>query len=262
MNLNKLWRLSTPDGKLLHTKVLNIFLKDILANYSSIVEIKCLLLIVRYSWGYKREDTCYLGLEDFASEIGARKSHVSEALNRLVKQGKLLRGNKNGAKYKYAINVYLYGMNMKRYQKRNEDSQIGNEDSLFRNGDSLLGNAAEERVPFSGKSATPEKTDFEHKNDPPPKPLYIDSEVSRYINYHRNYDRNLDSIDLIKFKKEVSKGISKDMLLGWFRKVPAEQHGLLRMEFFKKWVNNNPQGGYNAKVWEQAEAEYGKKVTQ
>jgi DNA-binding transcriptional regulator GbsR (MarR family) len=99
------------------------------------------------SFGFQREETNYLGLEDFASQTNMARTHLSKALKRLVQQKVIIDAAHNGHKHKYAINLLQFSVTMKGYEMSNkgdiirrkadkisnEDDQIDSRKDKFRN---------------------------------------------------------------------------------------------------------------------------------
>jgi len=141
-NDNPLWRPYDEKGTLLRTGIPNCLLESIIEGDFTLVETRIILFISRMTFGFRREETNYLGLEDFASEIDLNKSNISKAIKGLLKEKIIFRNMKNGNKYKYAVNLFWYGARMKHYKiSKDWDNEINNALNVEGNADYLMGNS-------------------------------------------------------------------------------------------------------------------------
>lgn len=135
---DKLWRPYDEKHTLLGTYIPNCLLKAILSGKYKLVEIRILLFIARMSFGFQREETNYLSLEDIKDVTKIARTHLSKAVKDLIKRKVIMRGSQGGNKYKYAINLLPFGAKMKGYEMSNQGDIIGrkvnkisNEDDQF-----------------------------------------------------------------------------------------------------------------------------------
>jgi hypothetical protein len=125
----KLWRTYDEKNTLLGTYIPNCLFKSMISGKFSYTELRVVLFMARMTYGFQREETNYLGLEDIEKETNVSKPNLSKAINALIKIGILFLGKKSGGKCKYAINLLLYGAKMKCYKFNNELSVIKNQSS-------------------------------------------------------------------------------------------------------------------------------------
>ena len=126
-----LFRPFDEKGQLLWTAVPNCLLSLIMDGAYKNNEAKVLLFICRMTYGFRREDSNYLGLDDFEKMTGLKKPHVSKAINNLLSDYTIFRHTKNGNKFKYAINLLSHGVKMKHYRKGRVDDKI--DDAVYEN---------------------------------------------------------------------------------------------------------------------------------
>jgi phage replication O-like protein O len=77
-------------------KLLEKLAKTKLSNY----EFRCICVVVRKTFGWRKEKGDYISLSQFVKEIGIKKSHVCRTLRRLIKRKILIKREK-----KLAINL-------------------------------------------------------------------------------------------------------------------------------------------------------------
>lgn len=129
---DKLWRPFDDKNKLLWTQVPNCLIEVICMGGYKSTEIKILLYISRMSFGFHREDTNFLSLEDFEGQLVMKKAHVSKAIKSMVNDDIIFKHSKNGNKYKYVINLLRHGLRMKHYRAGKLDDKI--DDGVYKNG--------------------------------------------------------------------------------------------------------------------------------
>lgn len=79
-------------------------------------EVSILLYLVRMTYGFHKEETKFLELDDFSNATGLGKSQVSKAVRSLLKSHTIFWGMSRGKTYKYAINLLPFGLAMKHYR--------------------------------------------------------------------------------------------------------------------------------------------------
>ena len=109
----KLWRAYDEKHTLLGTYIPNCMFEDVLKGKYNVTELRAIFIICRMSFGFRREETNYLGLADFKESTGIATTHLSTAITGLLKRQVIFRESKNGNKYKYAISLLPYGVKMK-----------------------------------------------------------------------------------------------------------------------------------------------------
>lgn len=111
-----LWQPSNEKSPRLYTKIPNALIAALVGRIYVLAEIRIILYICRMSFGFHREDTNYLSLDDFKEVTGTKKTHLSKTLKKLLNEYEIFRHSKNGDKYKYAINLLPFGIKMKHYR--------------------------------------------------------------------------------------------------------------------------------------------------
>lgn len=175
-----LWAPYGEADKRLFTAVPNPFIKDLVSGAFSVAEVRVLMYVARLTFGFKREVTHHLDLNDFSKELDMPPSHLSRTIKSLVLKQYLIRHSRNRKAYKYSINLLRYGIRMKHYQIVHVYDEIGNEDYLINIEDYQIYNLDKSKIylieyfPRGYKS-----TDSDYRN--------ID------INTHRNINKNASS---------------------------------------------------------------------
>lgn len=228
---NKLWRTKDENNVLLFTVMPNCFMQDYSRDNFTNTEKRILTYICRLSWGFKSKYTYYLNNDDFERETGLKKSHVSNSINRLLKRKVIIRTNKNGSKYRYAVDLSLYGYdykgiikdNIKRSEddgKRNKDYEKSNE-----NYGKCTNNNQKSNVSNSSKGC------YESSEKP-------------YINTYRNKNRKkkIKTFDefLISFEVEIRANNDINIIVEHLKvmkeKYPKENIFRLQSIYYKYWV--------------------------
>ncbi|MFH0985924.1 MAG: replication protein [Candidatus Omnitrophota bacterium] len=118
-------------------------LKEIISGEYRLNEIKILAYIARRSFGFGQDITAWLGLNDFSEATGVAHSHLSRAMSKLIKKGRVFKNNRNGNKHMYSINMFRYGIPMFNYRISNGLDGIGSGEDRYRNANYLFGNSKE-----------------------------------------------------------------------------------------------------------------------
>jgi hypothetical protein len=115
---NKLWRSCDEKGRPLFTAIPNPLMNAIISgHFWGKDEMRIFFLICRMSYGFQREETNYLGSDDFSKATGIQKTHLATKLRKMIRDGIIFRGKGKGGEYKYAINLLAYGCTMEHYKK-------------------------------------------------------------------------------------------------------------------------------------------------
>lgn len=179
MNSSKqdnLWRNYDDTGKPLYTQVPNALMNALVSGHFKEVEAKIILFICRMSHGFRRDETNYLGADDFKEAIGIQKTHFSKNIRQMLKDGVIFRGKESGGKFKYAINLLSYGCRMKHYKFVEDGYELGAEEYTFDSKCYLFSNCSEPNV--SGIVY---------------KPAGFDCSEKLYIKEDRKLERKLDT---------------------------------------------------------------------
>jgi len=105
--MDKIWCLRGDKGQILYTKVPSPIMKDVVQGGK--VKQRIIFLILRWSLGFSRQWTKYLNNIDIAEAIKVSStSTVSRNVNKLIKEGIIVRGKRRDKSYKYAINLEHY----------------------------------------------------------------------------------------------------------------------------------------------------------
>ncbi len=168
---SNLWRAYDENGTLLFTKVPNCLLETLNKGGWGLSHYKIISYICRLTYGFRRENTCQLGLADFSVSLHMAKSHVSKAIKSLLDNGLILRHSKNGNKYVYAINLLPEGVKMKHYRMGKPDNE--NDNAVYVN----------EHLDYELSNYTDSEKDVI---------LYSKTGYSKSGNVYRKEDRKLD----------------------------------------------------------------------
>jgi len=130
--IDNLWEAYDQNGQMLFTKIPNCFTIFLLACQYKAVQLRILLFIGRLSFGFNREETCPLNLDDFKRAIGVGKPQLSRNIKSLLLQQVIFRHSLSGSKYKYVINLLQCGIKMQHYRYGKVDCQI--DTGVYQNG--------------------------------------------------------------------------------------------------------------------------------
>jgi len=132
IDVSKFYTAYNDKGQRLHTQFPNALLMAMCGSGLSTVEMRIINFIARTSFGIKnREETYYLGADDFKEFTGIQKSHFSNTIRKMLKEQKIFRGMKSGDKYKYAVNLLRLGCTMKYYRNVNAGYKLRNKEYTF-----------------------------------------------------------------------------------------------------------------------------------
>jgi hypothetical protein len=174
-NQTKLWRNSDDKGELLFTKLPNALTNAIALGIIKGVQLRILAVILKMTYGFGREESNYLGLNDFKEATGIEKPHLSKIIKKMLNEGILFRGKESGGKYKYAINLLPYGIGMKYYRIVEAEYKLGDgEYTLDR-----------DRYVFCNESKS-DKTEILYK------PAGFDDKKNPYRKEDRKIDKQLE----------------------------------------------------------------------
>lgn len=129
-NWLKLW-FSDGGCKKYFTMLPNYLLYEVVSGKFSLSKLRILLFVARMTFGFRREESSYLGIEDFRFHLKMASPQISKNLNQLIDEGVVFRGRRIGNKYKFAINKLRFGLEMKHYRIGRYSDAIDGEDVLY-----------------------------------------------------------------------------------------------------------------------------------
>lgn len=178
-DVSKLYMTYDEKGNRLFTPIPNALLMARCGAKMSAVEMRIIDYIARMTYGFQgKEETCYLGADDFKEYTGIQKTHFSTTIRKMLKAKTIFRGMKSGDKYKYAINLLTWGYPMKYYRIVNEGYKLSNKEYTF----------DDESYAFSNKADVNNDT-IVYKSDG------YDNEEKPHIKKDRNSNKKLDTKD-------------------------------------------------------------------
>ena len=122
---SKLWKSTDKNGSFLFTPIPNVAMQELLLGFYKPTEVRIILYICRMSFAFKkRQETCYLGLTDFAQNTAIPSTHVCSCIKKLLRDDVILRHSKNGELYKYSLNLLKLGCEMKHFRIGKPDAKL------------------------------------------------------------------------------------------------------------------------------------------
>lgn len=181
----KLWRHYDEKEQSLWTSIPNYLIYAMLQGLYTLIELRIILFICRMTYGFRREESNYLGLEDFEKQTGISKTHLSKTIKKMLESYTLFRHSKSGNKYKYAINTLPHSVPMKHYRIGTANSEL--DDGFYTIGciDYELRNLKD-----SGKDVIL----YSKKGYNTSKKAYINKDINKDIKKNINIDTNKDNL--------------------------------------------------------------------
>lgn len=244
VNESKLWRPYDNKHTLLGTYIPNCLAKSIIEGKYKYLEIRAMFFICRMSFGFQRDETNVLNLEDFANETNMSKSSLSKAISALLKQNIVLSSPKKGNTCKYAINLLPYGVKMKHYKIINFNDINDKEDHIICTADYEIYNLDKTKkfvIVYSSKGYSKSKTS------------YIKSDINTDIKIDKTdsftvVNKKKKEQDLIdSYDKEISKNNTSETLLKYL--IIEQDNDLIdaniALRYYEKFVcKKDSRGNY------------------